>query len=69
LIKFKLEYYSINCKIDSYKQTRTFFTSLEFGIFRVQLKFAFRIRPLVYRTVPIHIDYAELYGWFIVQRH
>jgi len=48
LKKLKLEYLKsgVRCKKERYEYRRKFIASLEFEFFRVQLKFAFRIRPL-----------------------
>jgi len=50
MIKFKLEYlkFGFVCKKKNDINTdENFFASLEFDFFRVQLKFAFKVRPYV----------------------
>jgi len=59
LTKLKLEYYKsgFKCKKEKYNHRRKMFASLEFDVFRVQLKFAFRIRPLeILKTFIINFD-------------
>jgi len=65
LTKLKFDYLKsgLKGKKQRYKHRRYFFTSLEFDYFRVQFKFAFRLRPLKWCGMAHNLQKVSLHLW------